>query len=236
MLLKFMSLPMLEEDDGLNIGGTGEEEQEVAEPVNEEGAEEPEVAEPVKNDSDSAFAELRRRAEEAERRVSELEARNAEYDETLGLFFDGDNKIAQARAYHDEVPVEQVVANMQAAREREEMQSQNESLKAENDLLRYNQMKAQDLAELKEHGITDIADVEELGEDFFRYRANGLSASEAYDFIQMRKPKPPKSMGKVEPSPTEKDFFTRDEVMAMSSAERFKHIDKITASMKKWPV
>lgn len=235
MLLKFMSLPMLEEDDGLNIGGTGEEEQEVAEPVNEEGVEEQEVAEPV-NKSDSAFAELRRRAEEAERRVNELEARNAEYDETLGLFFDGDNKIAQARAYHDEVPVEQVVANMQAAREREEMQSQNESLKAENDLLRYNQMKAQDLAELKEHGITDIADVEELGEDFFRYRANGLSASEAYDFIQMRKPKPPKSMGKVEPSPTEKDFFTRDEVMAMSSAERFKHIDKITASMKKWPV
>ena len=235
MLLKFMSLPMLEEDDGLNIGGTGEEEQEVAEPVNEEGEEEQEVAEPV-NKSDSAFAELRRRAEEAERKVNELEARNAEYDETLGLFFDGDNKIAQARAYHDEVPVEQVVANMQAAREREEMQSQNESLKAENDLLRYNQMKAQDLAELKEHGITDIADVEELGEDFFRYRANGLSASEAYDFIQMRKPKPPKSMGKVEPSPTEKDFFTRDEVMAMSSAERFKHIDKITASMKKWPV
>ena len=40
MLLKFMSLPMLEEDDGLNIGGTGEEEQEVAEPVNEEGGEE----------------------------------------------------------------------------------------------------------------------------------------------------------------------------------------------------
>ena len=235
MLLKFMSLPMLEEDDGLNIGGTGEEEQEVAEPVNEEGGEEQEVAEPV-NKSDSAFAELRRRSEEAERKVNELEARNAEYDETLGLFFDGDNKIAQARAYHDEVPVEQVVANMQAAREREEMQSQNESLKAENDLLRYNQMKAQDLAELKEHGITDIADVEELGEDFFRYRANGLSASEAYDFIQMRKPKPPKSMGKVEPSPTEKDFFTRDEVMAMSSAERFKHIDKITASMKKWPV
>ena len=235
MLLKFMSLPMLEEDDGLNIGGTGEEEQEVAEPVNEEGGEEQEGAEAV-NKSDSAFAELRRRAEEAERKVNELEARNAEYDETLGLFFDGDNKIAQARAYHDEVPVEQVVANMQAAREREEMQSQNESLKAENDLLRYNQMKAQDLAELKEHGITDIADVEELGEDFFRYRANGLSASEAYDFIQMRKPKPPKSMGKVEPSPTEKDFFTRDEVMAMSSAERFKHIDKITASMKKWPV
>ena len=235
-MFEFKRFPMLDADDGLDIGGTGAEEPEVAEPVIEEGAEEPEVAEPVRNDSDSAFAELRRRAEEAERRVNELEARNAEYDETLGLFFDGENKIAQARAYHDEVPVEQVVANMQAAREKQEMQSQNETLKAENDLLKYNRKKDLDLAELKEHGVTDISDVEELGEAFFRYRANGLTASEAYDFIQMKKPKPPKEMGDVKPSPTEKEFFTRDEVMSMSSAERFKHIDKITASMKKWPV
>lgn len=235
-MFKFKRFPMLDLDDGLDIGGTGAEEQEVANPVIEEGAEEPEVAEPVRNDSDSAFAELRRRAEEAERRVSELEASNAEYDETLGLFFDGENKIAQARAYHDEIPVEQVVANMEAARERQEMQSRNESLKAENDLLKYNRQKDLDLAELKEHGVTDISDVEELGEAFFRYRANGLSASEAYDFIQMRKPKPPKEMGDVKPSPSEKEFFTRDEVMSMSSAERFKNIDKITQSIKKWPV
>ena len=234
-MFEFKRFPMLDADDGLDIGGTGAEAQEPAEPVIEEGAEEPEVAEPV-NKSDTAFAELRRRAEEAERRVNELEARNAEYDETLGLFFDGENKIAQARAYHDEVPVEQVVANMQAAREKQEMQSQNETLKAENDLLKYNRQKDLDLAELKQHGVTGISDVEELGEAFFRYRANGLTASEAYDFIEMKKPKPPKEMGDVKPSPTEKEFFTRDEVMAMSSAERFKHIDKITASMKKWPV
>ena len=163
-MFEFKRFPMLDADDGLNIGGTGAEEPEVAEPVIEEGAEEPEVAEPVKNDSDTAFAELRRRAEEAERRVNELEARNAEYDETLGLFFDGENKIAQARAYHDEVPVEQVVANMQAAREKQEMQSQNETLKAENDLLKYNRQKDLDLAELKQHGVTGISDVEELGE------------------------------------------------------------------------
>lgn len=235
-MFKFKRFPMLDLDDGLDIGGTGAEEQGVADPVVEEGAEEPGVAEPVRNDSDSAFAELRRRAEEAERRVSELEASNAEYDETLGLFFDGENKIAQARAYHDEIPVEQVVANMEAARERQEMQSRNETLKAENDLLKYNRQKDLDLAELKEHGVTDISDVEELGEAFFRYRMNGLSASEAYDFIQMRKPKPPKEMGDVKPSPSEKEFFTRDEVMAMSSAERFKNIDKITQSIKKWPV
>ena len=52
-MFEFKRFPMLDADDGLNIGGTG--------------AEEPEVAEPVKNDSDTAFAELRRRAEEAER-------------------------------------------------------------------------------------------------------------------------------------------------------------------------
>ena len=65
-MFEFKRFPMLDLDDGLDIGGTGAEEQEVADPVIEEGAEEPEVAEPVRNDSDSAFAELRRRAEEDE--------------------------------------------------------------------------------------------------------------------------------------------------------------------------
>ena len=206
-MFEFKRFPMLDADDGLDIGGTGAEEPEVAEPVIEEGVEEPEVAEPVKNDSDTAFAELRRRAEEAERRVSELEASNAEYDETLGLFFDGENKIAQARAYHDEIPVEQVVANMQAAREKQEMQSQNETLKAENDLLKYNRQKDLDLAELKEHGVTGISDVEELGEAFFRYRANGLTASEAYDFIQMKKTETAKGNGRCQTFSYRKGIF-----------------------------
>ena len=60
--------PYMEEDDGLSAG-TGAEVPEPAEPVIEEGAEETEPAEPSK--SDAAFAEMRRRAEEAERRAAE---------------------------------------------------------------------------------------------------------------------------------------------------------------------
>ena len=60
----FSFQPYMAEDDGLTAG-TGAEAPEVAEPVVEEGAEETEPAEPSK--SDAAFAEMRRRAEEAER-------------------------------------------------------------------------------------------------------------------------------------------------------------------------
>lgn len=236
MLKMFKMSPYMEEDDGLNIGGQGAEAPEVAEPVIEEGAEEQEVAEPVekKTDADSAFAEMRRRLEEMERRNAELEERNSQYDETLGLFFDGDNKIAQARAHHDQVPVEQVIANMEAAKKEKEAQTRLEALEKENSSLKYNSLKAQDLAVLKEHGVSDLKDVEELGEAYFIYRSNGMSAAEAYDFIQMRKGTPPKSMGKPKTAPPEKEFFTREEVMAMSSEEKTKNALKIRESMRKW--
>ena len=237
MLEMFRMFPLMEADDGLSLptgGNEGAEAPEVADPVIEEGAEEQEAAEPAISKSDSAFAEMRRRLEEAERRNAELEEQNTQYNETLGLFFDGDNKIAQARAHHDNVPVEQVLANMEAAKREKENQTRLEALEAENNTLRFNSLKAQDLAELKAHGVTDIKDVEELGESYFVYRTNGMSAAEAYDFMKARAATPPKSMGKPKTSPPEKTFFTRDEVMSMSSEERWKHIDDIEKSMSKW--
>jgi hypothetical protein len=123
---------------------------------------------------------------------------------------------------------------MEAAKLQKEQQTRLEALEAENNTLRFNQLKALDLAELKEHGVSDIKDVEELGEQYFVYRANGMSAREAYDFIQARKVVPPKSMGKPKTSPPEKEFFTRDEVMAMSSEERTKNALKIRESLRKW--
>ena len=236
MLKMFRMFPYMDADDGLDIGGQGEEVQEVAEPAVEEGVEEQEIAEPVigKTEADSAFADMRRRLEEMERRNAELEEQNTQYNETLGLFFEGDNKIAQARAHHDQVPVEQVIANMEAVKREKEAQTRLEALEKENNNLRYNSLKAQDLAELKAHGVTDIKDVEELGEAFFIYRSNGMSASEAYDFMQSRKSIPPKSMGRPKTSPPEREFFTRDEVMSMSSEDRFKNAQKIRESMRKW--
>ena len=233
--------PMLDLDGG-GGAGTGVEAPEVAEPVVEEGAEEQDLAEPViedaeptgKNDQDAAFASMRRELEELRRRNAELESSNTQYDETLGLWFEGDNKLAQAKAHYEGKPVEQILADMETAKQAQETQKQLDALKAENETLRYNQLKAQDLAELKAHGVKDIKDVEELGEAFFKYRANGLSPKEAYDFIKMKEGTPPKSMGSIKSSPAEKEFLTRDEVMSMSSEERFKNVEKIRKSMVKW--
>lgn len=229
--------PLLNADDGLDIGGTGVEEQEVAEPVVEEGVEEQEPAEPVvegKTERDSAFAEMRRTIESLQRRNAELEEQSSQYDQTLGLFFEGDNKIAAARAHYEGVPTEQIVAQMEAARKAKETEERIAALEAENNKLRFNELKARDLEELRGNGITDIKDVQELGDDFFRYRANGLSAVDAYEFVKRKAGTPPKSMGKIQTSPAEKEYFTRDEVMSMSSEERFKHVDKIRRSIPKW--
>lgn len=234
--------PMLDADDGLDIGGTGAEEPELAEPVEEEGAEEQEVAEPAgKNDADTTFAEMRRQNErfaqqlaEANKRVEELELSNSEFERALGLYFNGDNKAAQAIAQYDEVPVEQVVADMQARREAKEQAKVTEALAQERDKLLFENMKMKDLAELRSAGVTDVNDVEELGEEYFALRAMGIAPKTIYDGMQLKKGTPPKTIGKVKTGAPEKEFFTRDEVEAMSPKERIKNYDKIRASMTKW--
>lgn len=79
--------------------------------------------------------------------------------------------------------------------------------------------------------------VEELGDQFVRLCAAGISPLSAYEAIRAEKnrgTKQPPSMGDVKPSGGGKDFFTPDEVKAMSQAEVHKNYDKIRESMKKW--
>ena len=52
--------------------------------------------------------------------------------------------------------------------------------------------------------------------------------------LQLKKGKPPKSMGAVKTATPQKDTFTREEVEAMSSKERVKNYDKIRKSMASW--
>ena len=89
--------------------GLGAEEPEVAEPDNEVetlGAEEPEVAEPVRTEQDAAFAQMRRHNEELERQLAEAQRQSKEYEDALGLFFDGEDKSLQAQAYATQRPLE----------------------------------------------------------------------------------------------------------------------------------
>lgn len=223
--------------DELNLS---EEIQEVAEPeTDESGVEEQEAAEPVieetnvESDADAAFARMRRELEEAREIAEERDRQIRERDEALGLFFEGENKVAQAKAYHDSVPVEQVLQEMETATTLEKLQLEKEKLEQEKNQIMFEKMKMQDKRDLNGKGI-NIEDVTELGEDFFAYRTGGLSAEQAYDLIQAKKGTPPKSLGKVKTGQGEPEYYTREEVQNMSSSERRKNIDKVRASMQRW--
>ena len=236
-LSKFKKFPMMNADDGLDAGGTSVETPEVAEPAIEEGVEEQEVAEPVeepvRTESDAAFAQMRRQLEAANKRLAEMEQANAEYEDALGLYFQGDNKIAQAKAYHDDIPVEKVIADMEAAREAKTLREQLAQAQKERDTLAFENLKAQDLKAMHDAGYK-VEKLEDLGEAFFAYRGMGIDPVRAYEGLQLKKGKPPKSMGAVQTATPERDTFTREEVEAMSSSERKKNFDKIRKSMGTW--
>ena len=231
---------LLSPDEGLSGGEyteeTGVEEVETAEPLDESGEEEQEVAEPVNDKSDKAFAEMRRSLEEAQRRVSELEAQNNDYEEALGLWFEGDNKVAQAHAHYEDIPLDEAISNIKQKREINQLRAEKEALEEQKHQLEFNNLKANDLKEIKEaHPDVNIKDVEELGEEFFKYRAMGIDAVSVYDAIQMKKGVPPKPMGKVKTgAPSKSGFYTRDEVANMSKKQIHENFDKIRESMSKW--
>lgn len=233
--------PFMDADDGTEINEVEESEemQEVADPADdEEGEEEQEAADPAEDEqdkSDSAFADMRRRLKEAEEKAAKLEAEREEYDRTLGLFFEGDNKIAQAKAHYEGISLEEAQSLIAKEREDRNLKAENKQLEDELNQLRYERRKADDLAAIKEaYPDADLKDVEELGEEFFAYRTMGISAVDAFNGIQMKKSKPPKSMGKAKTAPPEKDFFTKEEVETMSQSEVSKNYDKIRKSMGRW--
>lgn len=231
---------LLDPDEGMGGGEiteeTGVEEMETAEPSEESGEEETEVANPSDDKSDRAFAEMRRNLEEAQKRVAELEAQANDYEEALGLWFEGDNKIAQAHAHYEDISLDEAISNMNQKREINQLRAEKEALEEEKATLQFNNLKAQDLKAIKDaHPETTLKDVEELGEEFFKYRTMGIDAVTVYDAIQMKKGVPPKPMGKVKTgAPTNNGFFTRDEVANMSKKQIHDNYDKIRESMAKW--
>ena len=247
MLKTFIGFnPLRSEDAGMEGGypteesvvETGEEEMETAEPSDEEGVEEQETAEPAEEDSksDAAFARMRRELEEAQRRASELEAQIQEYDDALGQWFEGDDKIAQAYAHYEDIPLDEAISNIEQRREINQLRAEKEALEEQRNQLEFNNLKAADLREIKtKYPDANLKDVEELGEKFFKYRAMEIDAVSAYEAIQMSKGQPPKPMGKAKTgSPQKTGLFTKEEVQAMSPSQISKNFDKIRESMSKW--
>ena len=80
--------------------------------------------------------------------------------------------------------------------------------------------------------------VKELGIEFLKLCAGGISPLVAYEAIRNEKARSaanPPSMGDVKTSPTtEKEFFTRAEVAAMDQATVSRYFDKIRKSQQYW--
>ncbi len=216
---------------------------EAAEPSEVEvlGEEEQEVAETAKTEQDAAFAQMRRHNEELARQLAEAQKQSKEYEDALGLFFDGEDKALKAQAYANERPFEEVKAESQMQAQLAELQSKNANLEQQ---LLEQQAQAQMNADLAEIQRThpEIKSIEELGQEYLAFRFNPMGemgAEQAFQMMQAYKanttPKKPPIIGTV--STTDKpqsDYFTREEVEAMSPAEVKANYDRIRESMSKW--
>lgn len=229
----------------------------VGEQVAEEGgaaeqpaAEQQEPAEPARQtrEQNAAFAAARRQAEaeakaareQTERLMGALKAfgYNAETPEQAVDLLE-----AQRRG----VPVDQIVAERtaheQRLREAMENSPEMQALREERDNLSRWKMErdfADDLAKIKAHNPKETAkSVTDLGRDFMAARAMGVDTVTAYELVQAKKnretpPLPPELPQLGDANDVPKDFFTPEEVRAMSPEEVHKNFDKIRASQKDW--
>ena len=234
-----------------DINTTSVEMTEVAEPSTDVSVETQEVAEPVSepeeviaNDdyeeaesgrtaSDSAFAEMRRRAEAAERE-------NKQMIEALSLYFDGEtgsDLSIQAIAHAQQRDPKEV-------QEEYERMSEFEALKAENEMLKSQaqdwevQMAIEESLRILnglDPEIKTIDDIEKLGDTFLDLIGAGLDTETAFYAAQAKnyknKVNAPAPVGKVSNAAVERDYYTSDELDNLSKSEIKANWEKVQRSM-----
>lgn len=215
---------------------TGEKTPEVATPgeAGQNPPTEAPEAPPRDLEKDAAFAKLRREAEEARRQAAVAQ----EATKALSAMFGDNDPIAHAYSYATGKPLEIVQAERQAQSAAEALREENQRLKQELTVKEAESAIQRDLREIRKID-PKVKSLDDLGETFMSLIASGkVSAIDAYYATQARREKetktPPPTMGKVNTSPAEKDFYTPDEVKAMTTEEVRKNLDKINKSMSKW--
>lgn len=246
MKIKFMDLlhkPFLDEFEG-GGGAAGAEVTETADPsVNDDsqGAEATETAElsTGKTDADARFAEMRRELEQAKKDLADSSALNEELENALGNFFQGDTdqKIVAANALATGKTEDEIRAEIEAENERERLVEEKEELSNRVLDLETQQKMENDLRELQKID-PNIKSLDDIGSDFLDYIAAGLDAKLAYYAFKAKKNAEsavaPEEVGAVNQSTGPKDFYTREEVKAMSQEEVHKNYDVIRKSMSQW--
>lgn len=221
------------------------EEQENPVNAGQEEVEAPHKQKPTIEES-KAIAEQRRKAEYAEKQAREAAEKLQKTEQLLKSFgFEGqtvDDLLVQGFAHAKGMTAEQYKAEQEiiAQEAQRRLQSDPQIMQMNEELERYRLMefervKSDDLKVIQEVD-PKIKSVDELGEKFFRLRANGIDTLTAYHAIKQAAPKKVVAqMGDISASSAiEKDFFTREEVARMSQSEVDKNFETIKKSMTKW--
>ena len=232
------------------------ETQEVAEPETEalESAETPEVAEPEseaetpeeeveestgKNDADAAFAEMRRE-------IAKLRKDNEMMSGALGRYFDGETAeelTINANAYAEQRDPDDYREEWEHNQEFEAVQAENEELKEQLLSAQVDRIMREDLAAVQAIDPS-VKSLDELGDSFLKMRLNGensLSAEEAFYAVKAMQLKEkvlaPDAIGKVADTKAERDYFTSEELDALTDEELDdpKIYEKAVRSMQKLP-
>lgn len=202
----------------------------------EQGAKDEEFAEPQAQrdfEKDAAFAKMRREMEQTQRENKRLQSALKGFD------FHGqtaDELADEAEAYHTGRSVEEIRRAREERAKIEALEEECKTLRARESARVF----ADDLAEIKkQYPDADIKNIRDLGDDFMRLRASGVDNLMAYEVVRRRqemdkKPIPPSTGSVKSTGGAVKEYFTADEVRAMSPAEVKKNYEKIRKSMKKW--
>lgn len=202
------------------------ENQEVADPESsEEETPESDTEESGRTEADAAFAEMRRRIAELEGENADLERRNGEMHGALSRYFEGSDDeelIINAHAYADERDPDDYRQEYERNRELESLRAENEGLKE--------MLTDAEVGRLMQEGLREvqaldpsIKSLDELGEVFADFIASGLDTKKAYyatlAYNDNEKIYAPNAIGKVADTKSERDYFTSEELDALTDEE-----------------
>ena len=198
--------------------------------------------------------EAERRAEEAERRANELEAAQKVRDEVYQEYMeDEDDDLDSIIAESLGISSEEVKARIEERAEYERMKAENEQFRAEREAALQREQEARENEALTNQlaavnkidpSITNVLDFEKKFEGLSQapsdYLEKGLTLEQTYWALMAEmdahKRTPPPEVGGVKSEQTEKPFYTKDDVLAMTPEERTKHWKEIRAAQTsgKW--
>lgn len=186
---------------------------------------------------DPVLEELKAEKEEAEKRAAEAEEQLKRQNALLGRATDAADPALEVAAQMLGLDPTELSEAVREELEAEQMEAERDSLKEEVQSLKLEKALEADLLEVQKVDPS-VKNLVDLGDQYFQCIAAGMRAVEAYHaskyIAQKTTPTPPAEIGKINESSVQKDFYTKEEVEAMTAEEVEKNLPKIEQSMKIW--